>query len=806
MEQPIIANCGLQIVPQIAVQYVYLDFDGELTSYNGEILTIDEVEVKNSSLTEERIADILAELNAKYASQNVIFVTDKPETAEFSTIYVGKTSSFDEYGNFAGLAETIDEDNQIKNDNAFVMLDSTASSEAIIATISHETDHLLGTLDHGGEGLTVYAAKYDITNGETATGIELYYDSMYVSNGGVANNTTVHKDGYMCIGNNGVAKKINIKDGEVTVSSGGYAEDVSLVGGALNVSSGGIVKSAYVEKSEDYWSEITVSNGGYLENVSAGNWGKVAVSSGGSVDGADLLGILYMRGGVASNIVARREEDVETAGNIFLYAGVASGTVMSAGYFQITNGSALNTLAKSGANIRVGTIDENDQVVVSGLVAETGAMLRFDVAPNNYVEGSYDGSSFILQNAQLNDYRIHADGALFVSNGGSVKNIEIAASGLLLAGSNGIASAITAEENSDIIIYQGGTVSSLDIKGHMFVSNGGYLEDVRQSDGRIYVSSGGVLSKLAMEQEAGVTVSSGGRMYDARISGEYSEATLRSGAVVSNMQIDSGSWAFVYKNAVLQGRQSYSGTIYVYDAVDASAADLYLDVSCRTTEDYAIVEEGLQYLNARSLNITVAADLLDGTYKLASEIDSFSRSFTVGDSSTTYGSVSVGGTALTYNNKNYSLLLDGTNLVFNIGSVSSGGSGGSSGGIISSGGSGSGSSGGIISSGGGSSGGIISSGGSQVQVWSSGTLVKQGTVITGETLTAGQNNSMFVYSGGTANSTVMNDSACMHISRGGIANSITTSGKCIKINVFIRSSEQSESSKSNYRAFFNHSA
>ena len=29
MEQQIITNGGLQYVPQIAVQYVYLDFDGE---------------------------------------------------------------------------------------------------------------------------------------------------------------------------------------------------------------------------------------------------------------------------------------------------------------------------------------------------------------------------------------------------------------------------------------------------------------------------------------------------------------------------------------------------------------------------------------------------------------------------------------------------------------------------------------------------------------------------------------------------------------------------------------------------------
>ena len=136
MEQPIIANGGVQYVPQIAVQYVYLDFDGELTSYDGKILTVDNVEVKDSSLTEERIAHIVAELNAKYASQNVIFVTEKPENAEYSTIYIGKTEAFSPYGSFAGLAETIDKNNQNKNDNAFVMLDSTASNETIISTIS----------------------------------------------------------------------------------------------------------------------------------------------------------------------------------------------------------------------------------------------------------------------------------------------------------------------------------------------------------------------------------------------------------------------------------------------------------------------------------------------------------------------------------------------------------------------------------------------------------------------------------------------------------------------------------------------
>ena len=150
-------NGGVQHVPQIVVQYIYLDFDGELTCYNGEILSLDHVEVQHSNLTKERITDIVAELNAKYAAQNVIFVTERPTIAEYSTIYIGKTDAFNTYGNFTGLAETIDEGNATRTDNAFVMLDATATNLEIINTISHEADHLLGTLNHGGEDLNAYA-------------------------------------------------------------------------------------------------------------------------------------------------------------------------------------------------------------------------------------------------------------------------------------------------------------------------------------------------------------------------------------------------------------------------------------------------------------------------------------------------------------------------------------------------------------------------------------------------------------------------------------------------------------------------
>ena len=241
MEQQIIANGGLQCIPQIAVQYVYLDFDGELTRYNGEILTVDEVDVQHSNLTAERIAGIVSELNALFADKNVIFVTEKPIIAEYSTIYIGKTEAFSPYGSFAGLAETIDEGNKIKSDNAFVMLDSTATDVEIISIISHETSHLLGTLDHGGDGLAAYADVYVVKSGVTSTGIVLYHDSMYISSGGVADNTSIN-NGSMYISSGGTANKTTVNyGGGMSVGAGGSALFVRENGGRVWLQDGAYV-------------------------------------------------------------------------------------------------------------------------------------------------------------------------------------------------------------------------------------------------------------------------------------------------------------------------------------------------------------------------------------------------------------------------------------------------------------------------------------------------------------------------------------------------------------------------------------
>jgi autotransporter passenger strand-loop-strand repeat protein len=295
-------NNGIQYIPQIAVQQIiYLDFDGETTSYNGEILSIDNVEVQDPQLAEERIAFIVAELNAKYAAQGVVFVTELPENAAYSTVYVGKTSSFNAFGNFAGLAETIDEGNRLKTDNAFVMMDSSFSDAQIITAISHETDHLLGTLDHGGEGIAAYAAETIITSGVASANVTVGTgDTLTVSLGGNANRTQVSELGLLQIMNGGVANSTTVRgSGSMYVSDGGSAVITTLAGsmhvfsggfasattinngGVLNVSQGGLALAGAVNNG----GVLNVSNGGLVSALGINFGGLVNVSNGGVIDG-----------------------------------------------------------------------------------------------------------------------------------------------------------------------------------------------------------------------------------------------------------------------------------------------------------------------------------------------------------------------------------------------------------------------------------------------------------------------------------------------------------------------------------------
>ena len=148
---------GLELVDSNAEyscenQIFYIDFDGaENVSYDNDALDIhiDGITVSSSEISDEQQFQIISDLNALFADTGIYFTTEIAENTEYSTIFVGESDAFSEYGSFQGLSETIDAGNQIQDDNAFVFSDKINTTAAITDTIAHEAGHLLGFAHEG---------------------------------------------------------------------------------------------------------------------------------------------------------------------------------------------------------------------------------------------------------------------------------------------------------------------------------------------------------------------------------------------------------------------------------------------------------------------------------------------------------------------------------------------------------------------------------------------------------------------------------------------------------------------------------
>ena len=407
----------------------------------------------------------------------------------------------------------------------------------------------------------------------------------------------------------------------------------------------------------------------------------------------------------------------------------------------------------------------------------------------------YSGNILVKEGKTFTGEEILADGnnKMLVSSGGTVNNtfnsramIElfggvansttVTGAGTIYIYSGGTATSTTVDDKSSIGIHADGTanITTVNSGGEMYVFPYGTANNTTiNSSGignvlgkgvanNVNVYNGGILKLRSGENSDNyepdyasaynVTVFSGG---SANISGGVvSRLLVSSGGIAAvngvsdtmyvdvfgemyNTEVKSGGDFTIGTKTQLWGATVFGGTITVNDNADVYG-EVTFDLSERETADGFIVNN-LAYLNMSAgsfYTISVTADQAEGTYKLAQGASGFTGTLTIGDKTNNYGSITVNGADLVYNGKNYSLDLANGDLTLTIGTTATP---------------------------------PIS--GDQVQVYSSGTLVKQGKVLTGESIATGQNNSMFVYDGGTANrTTLMNRGCLMVISSGGVAN------------------------------------
>lgn len=447
MQQTMIPNSGIMTVPQIAApQLVYLDFDGELASYNGELLTIDRVEVEDSGLTQPQIIRIVSELNKEFEGQNIVFTAEKPASGEYSTVFIGGTSAFEPFGSFAGLAETVDTGNAVRNDNAFVILKGGESIEAIIDTIAHETQHLIGTLDHGGEGLGRYAWVETLTcSNVSSSGLKIGQDSSndagYVSGyNATLVSATVNSGGCLSCGYGQLTSTVVNSDG-VAYLSRGSATAATINGGRFHLRQATLVSA-------------TVSNDGVL-TLFTGSVSSATVNS-------------------ASIIVSGGSANGMTLNNASMYihsGGVVSGLALTSGGY---------------ASIQYSGLISSGTVFSSSYILNSGGELKAIRLSGGRIHCAYGGQATGITGV---------NGSLSMESGGKILSAAIGGSADFEIRNNGIASSMTSYLSARMAVRGGGSAVNTTLNSAtVFVRSGGCVRNLSMSRGIMYLSGSAILS------------------------------------------------------------------------------------------------------------------------------------------------------------------------------------------------------------------------------------------------------------------------------------------------------------------------
>lgn len=447
MQQTMIPNSGIMTVPQIAApQLVYLDFDGELASYNGELLTIDRVEVEDSGLTEPQIARIVSGLNEEFEGQNIVFTAEKPASGEYSTVFIGGTSAFEPFGSFAGLAETVDTGNAVRNDNAFVILKGGESIEAIIDTIAHETQHLIGTLDHGGEGLGRYAWVETLSlSNVSSSGLKIGQDSGndagYVSaSSATLVSTTVNSGGCLSAFRGQLTSTVVNSSGVVYLSRGS-ATAATINGGRFHLRQATLVSA-------------TVSNDGVL-TLFTGSVSSATVNS-------------------ASIIVSGGSANGMTLNNASMYihsGGVVSGLALTSGGY---------------ASIQYSGLISSGTVFSSSYILNSGGELKAIRLSGGRIHCAYGGQATGITGV---------NGSLSMDSGGKILSAAIGGSADFEIRNNGIASSMTSYLSARMAVRGGGSAVNTTLNSAtVFVRSGGCVRNLSMSRGIMYLSGSAILS------------------------------------------------------------------------------------------------------------------------------------------------------------------------------------------------------------------------------------------------------------------------------------------------------------------------
>ena len=368
---------------------------------------------------------------------------------------------------------------------------------------------------------------YHISSGITSSGIILSYDSMDISAGGVANSTTI-SSGYMEIYSGGVANSTTVNSGgHMYIYSGGVANSTSVnSGGYMYITSGGTANSTTV----DYGGWMYISNGGVANSTTVNSRGYMNIHN----------------GGVANNIT------VNNWGSVCISnGGTANSTTINSGYMYIYSGGVANsTTVNNGGAMTIASGGTATAMTLSA----GGRLGGFSFTEDKYFANITDGSAVVTSNVYI------IDCGMYISSGG-VANSTTVNNGRMYISRGGVANSTTVDYGGSMHISSGGVANSttVDFGGSMHISSGGVANSTTMSGGYMYISSGGAASNTTMSGGY-IYISSGGTATDVVWTPCIGYVSAEDGAYVTYASNYSGVY-FGRWNQLLSHTESMTGQV-----------------------------------------------------------------------------------------------------------------------------------------------------------------------------------------------------------------------------------------------------
>ena len=348
--------------------------------------------------------------------------------------------------------------------------------------------------------------------------------------------------------------------------------------------------------------------------------------------------------------------------------GVAnSTTVFDSGCVLVfSGGTANNTTIYSNCTMTLssGGLANSTTVNSQGrLYISSGGLANYTMITGDLWYGL--GSMTVLKGGMAKNTTV--GGFMFISSGGTADSTTVISGGVMCISSGGTADSTTVISGGSMHISSGGTATNI------IASNGARLWITVASNTYIQGTANGSAFEMKNAQISGYGINSWGTL-EVYSGGTADSTTINSGGVLiynggvaSNTTVNSGGYI------ILSGG-IHRGTLQIASGATVSAhiyagGTIDFTVSDRTTEDGYLINDLSLISGAPTYTITVSADQAFGTYKLAQGAENFTNTISIGNGMITYGSITVNGDDLVYDDITYSLDQVDGNLTLTIAEV-----------------------------------------------------------------------------------------------------------------------------------------